>query len=483
MSVIMKAIKYLLAGALLIATVPAMAQDADFKTMLQPISKELKANPGNPLAAKDLVKKYTKEFKKNPEALVSLGYEFFAAKTYDKANELADQVLAKNQNFGPAYILKGDIAAMQDNGGDASMWYQQAMQMDPKNEEGYIKFASVNRKANPVEAEKAWQELKRQRPDISIEAMAAHNFYLTGDMSKAIEYFDKADINKLEKHSLSEYATAAYYSGDQEKSLKIANFASSKFPEEVAFHRQAMRANNELGKYKEALESAQKILNDTCKKTSFDYENYGRALKGIGQYDQAVEQYKKAMELEPDDIKPLQLISEAYQAAGNEDKALEYNQLYMSKNADAKPSDYAKLASIYIDKAKKGDSKEENVKKAADIYQSLATKFPSIAGWAYNQAGNGASDAGLDDLAATYYQKTIDLLENKQDRDADETKYLIQAYQLIGYYYWATKNDLEAAKPYYQKLIVLSPDDKNAKAALAPPAEETTEQAEQSGQK
>lgn len=478
----MKTIKYLLAGLLLVSAIPTMAQDVDFKTMLPPIAKEIKANPGNPMAAKDLVKKYTKEFKKNPEALVALGYEFFAAKTYDKANEMADLVLAKNRNFGAAYILKGDIAAMQDNGGDASMWYEQAMRMDPKNEEGYIKFASVNRKANPVEAENAWQELKRQRPDLSIEAMAAHNFYLTGNMPKAIEYFDKADLNKLEKNSLSEYSTAAYYSGDQEKSLKIANFAAGKFPAEVAFHRQAMRANNELGKYKEALASAQRILNDTCKKTSFDYENYGRALKGIGEYDQAVAQYKKAMELDPDDIKPLQLISEAYQAAGNEDMALQYNQMYMDKNSNATPSDYAKLASIYIDKAKKGDNKEENVKKATDIYTTIATKFPSIAGWAYNQAGNGASDAGLEDVGASYYQKTIDLLANKQDRDADETKYLIQAYQLIGYYYWATKQDLEAAKPYYEKLIVLSPDDKNAKAALAPPVEENAEQTEQAQQ-
>ena len=75
-------------------------------------------------------------------------------------------------------------------------------------------------------------------------------------------------------------------------------------------------------------------------------------------------------------------------------------------------------------------------------------------------------------MSAQFYQKTIDLLGNKENRDADETGYLKQAYQLIGYYYWVTKNDLEAAKPYYQKLIVIDPNDKNANAALNPaPAE------------
>ena len=120
---------------------------------------------------------------------------------------------------------------------------------------------------------------------------------------------------------------------------------------------------------------------------------------------------------------------------------------------------------------------QANIAQANKIYETIATKFPSIAGWVYNQAGNSSSDAGFEDLGASYYQKTIDLYANKADRDADETKYLIQAYQLIGYYYWATKNDLEAAKPYYEKLLILSPDDKNAKAALTP-VENTTEATE-----
>ena len=473
----MKAIKYLFVGVLLTASASALAQEVNYKTFLPSIAKELKANSGNALAAKDLVKKYEKTFKKDPEALIALGYEFFNAKTYDKANELADLVLAKNKNMGAAYILKGDIAAIQDNGGDASMWYEQAMRMDPKNAEGYVKFASVNRKANPVEAENAWKELKKQIPDFPVEAEAAPNFYITGNMAKAIEYFEKCDINKLEKYRLSEFSTAAYYAGNQQKSLEIANFAANKFPKEMGFQRQALRANNELGNYQDALANAEKILNDTCKKTTFDYNNYGKALKGIGQYDKAIAQYNKAMELDNQDIKPLQYISEAYQAAGNEDKALEYNQKYMDKNENATPSDYVKLASIYVDKAKKGVDAQANIAQANKIYETIASKFPSIAGWVYNQAGNSSSDAGFEDLGASYYQKTIDLYANKADRDADETKYLIQAYQLIGYYYWATKNDLEAAKPYYEKLLILSPDDKNAKAALTP-VENTTEATE-----
>ncbi len=33
---------------------------------------------------------------------------------------VADAVIAKFKNYGDAYILKGDIYAMQDNGGEAA---------------------------------------------------------------------------------------------------------------------------------------------------------------------------------------------------------------------------------------------------------------------------------------------------------------------------------------------------------------------------
>lgn len=472
----MKAIKYLLVATLLTASATvSLAQQPDYKAMLQPITKTLNANPGNVLAAKDEVKQYTKAFKKNPEALEALGEAYLMAKTYDKANEYADLALAKNKNFGAAYILKGDVAAMQDNGGDASMWYQQAMTMDPKNPEGYMRYANVNRKASPEESEKALKALKQNCPDFPIEAEAAHTFYTAGNYSKALEYYNQANMNTLEDWRISEYAVTAYMDNQKDKALEVALFGINKFPNNISFQRIALWTNTDLGKFQDAINNAQKILNDTCKKSTRDYTYYGLALKGAGQYDSAIEQYNNVLEMDKQDTKTLQYIAEAYLAAGNEDKAIEYSQMYMDKNPNATPSDYAKLANDYVAKAKKDVDKQDDINKALAIYDNMATKYPSIAGWAYNQAGNGASDAGLDDLGAKYYQKTIDLLGDKANRDDVETSYLKQAYKLIGYYYWVTKNNLEAAKPYYQKLIVLDPTDKNANAALAPaPAEEST---------
>lgn len=149
----MKAIKYLCSVALVLGlSAPVMAQEADYGSALEPISKALKANPSFD-AVKGLVKDYQKNYKKDPAALVSLGNTFLSAKLYDQANAMADLALKRDKNYGDAFILKGDIEAMKDEGGDAAMWYNQCMQLDPKNPTGYLRYASVYRKRAPEEAD------------------------------------------------------------------------------------------------------------------------------------------------------------------------------------------------------------------------------------------------------------------------------------------------------------------------------------------
>ena len=78
-------------------------------------------------------------------------------------------------------------------------------------------------------------------------------------------------------------------------------------------------------------------------------------------------------------------------------------------------------------------------------------------------------------------------MENKADRERSETNYLATAYRNGGYITWSTLNDSEAAKPYFEKLIQLDPNNSLAKkffeaekaaqeAAAAAAAEEGAEQ-------
>lgn len=446
---------------------PAMAQEVNYKDALKPIETTLKAGVSDAKAFDKELKEYQKVFKKNPKALVALGNALVIAKEYDKGNAVADAVIAKFKNYGDAYILKGDIYAMQDNGGEAATWYGQCMTMDPKNPQGYISYARVYQKIDPNGSAEALQKLKEINPDYPVEAENGHTYYANGNYEKAYENFSKANHATMEEYIFYEYCFTAYVLNKKEEALSLCQEGMKKYPKDTAFQILGMRSAVDTQKFDEALQYATAIMNNAdVKKNSSIYSYYGLALDGNKQYDQALEQFNKAIEINKEDAKPYQYMSQTYKNMGNEDKALEYAQLYMDKNPNAAPSDFVKMAEIYNAKAQKGGTdKAANVEKAIAVYNSFAAKYPQLKAYADLQAANIAFQNELDDKALENYQKVINEVENKQ-YDEDEKGYLMTAYKNAGYIYWSSKNDLETAKPYFEKLIKLDPNNSLAKKAL-----------------
>ena len=465
----MKTMKYLAMGALVMGlSAPVMAQTVDYKPQLEAITKVIT----NDAAAKPLVKAYLKTFKKSPEALVALGNAYLMAKDYDKAtreqlaNEYADMALARNKNFGDAYILKGDIEAINDDGGEAAMWYQQSMMLDPQNPEGYMRYANVNRKVSPEESARALNELRKIRPDYPVDAETAYSYYTANQFDKALEYFAKCDRNQLDEGKLFAYAFSAYHNNQKDKALELAEYGVGKFPKRLTLKRLALYSAVDLKKYDKAIAFAEDAIKSSTTPLAQDHIFYGLALKGAERFDDAVAQFQKAAQVDPSEVTAYQYISETYAAKGDEDKAIEFAKMYMDKKTDASPSDYSKMANIYMQKAEKGIDKEANFAKGAEVFESMAAKFPTIAAYPYLQIGNWALVLDLNDECVKPYEKVVSMLSGKSNLDSDEQGYLKEAYSRLGLYYWSVKDDLEAAKPYFQKVYDMDPTDENAKRAL-----------------
>lgn len=60
--------KYFVVGALLSISATSMAQDVNYNTALEPISKAMKENPA---VVEKMAKAYISQFKKDPQALIS----------------------------------------------------------------------------------------------------------------------------------------------------------------------------------------------------------------------------------------------------------------------------------------------------------------------------------------------------------------------------------------------------------------------------
>lgn len=467
----MKAIKYLLAGALMAVTsTPVMAQDV--QSQVDAIAKVIKENKSNPEAVEDQVKDFVKENKKNAIALAGLGRAYLDIKDTVNAKKYAKMAVDRGEKDAEGYILLGDIEALGNDGGAAATWYQQATLMDPQDPQGYIKYASVYRKRSPELSVQMLEKLRAVDPSYPVDAEAGHFFYGANKLDKAVEHYGKVDLNQLKDNYLTEYATAELLLANSKKSLEVALFGVNKNPRSAAMNRITFYNYTDLKDYKNALKYADALFNksDSAKISARDYQYYGYAFMGDSAYDQAIEQFKKALEMNAELNDVRKQLSDAYIAKKDFTNGLAFYDEYLSKVEKPSVPDLDGLAQLYMQQASSIDSmttdKINAFKKADEVYGRIASESPSNKLYAtlmrarINSQLDPESTQGL---AKPYYEEYVQLA---QTENADNPKLLIEPYLYLGYYY-IVKEDNATAKSYYEKILAIDPQNATATQALS----------------
>lgn len=468
----MKVLKYFFVGALTLCfSAQAMAQDV--KAQVEAITKVIIANKNNPDAVKDQVKEYVKLNKKNSTALAGLGRAYLDIKDTLNTRKYAEMAIKVGKKDASGYLLMGDLAAYNNDGGEAAMWYETAINQDPKDPTGYIKYARVYQKVDAAGAEEKLRQLVTLDPNYPVDAEIAHMYYSNNKFAKALENYQKVDKAKLEDDKLTEWALAAYFLGKSTESLDASEYGAQKYPRSAGLNRLTFYNYTDLKDYDKALTYADALFNksDSAKFVSRDYLYLGHAYKGAGKTAEAVENFNKSYELDNTQNDVLKLISDSYLAGKDYDKAVEYLQKYISNNDQKKVSDYTSLAKIYMYMADDASRKTEALQKADQVYAELATAFPNNEDYATYQRAHVHHALNPDvkkGEAKPYYEKYAQLLEGKTDRSSAENSTLAEAYNYLSVYY--IQNDNTAtAKEYASKLIQLQPENETAKQIIALP--------------
>lgn len=469
----MKTVKCLLIGVLATAmSTPSMAQDN--KTTIDAIAKVIKADPE---AAKEQVKDVYKKNKKNAEVLAGIGRAYFDAKDTANAKIYANYAIKANKNYGAGYILLGDIEVVKDDGGAAAGWYQQAIYFDPKNPDGYFKYANIYRGRSPEEAVSKLNELRAQRPDIAVDALAARILYSSNRLEQSLDYYDKVtDKSKLEDVDITNYATEAWMLQKRDKSLEMARYGLTRNARKAAWNRLIFYNLTDMGQTEEALKYADALFNasDSAKISGFDYTYYGTALKNAKQYDKAIEMFKKALEENKDNADLLnsnrKSLSDAYLAVEDFNNAMLYYEEYLKNTSKTTASDMAGLATIYMKMATTltGDQQKEALKKADTVYAQLGEKFPEnidFANFMRARVNSNLDPETKEGLAKPFYEAIVNSLAGKSDRDRADNARLSEAYRYLGYYY-LVKDDKATADGYWNKVLEIDPNNATAKQAL-----------------
>ena len=472
----MKAIKYLFTAALLTGfSSAAMAQDGT-KADIDAVKKIISSKPAD---LDKQMKPYYKENKKNAENLVAFGREFMAAKDTANAKTYANYALQASKNkCAAAFILLGDIEAISDNGGGAAAQYEQAIYVDPKNPDAYYKYANVYRKISPSGAVAKLNELRQQRPDIAVDALAGRIYYMSNEFDKALAAYDKADKNKMEERDLSDYAMSAFFKQKYDKALEVAKFGLSKNPRHAAFNRLAFFNSTELKKYEDALMYADALFNksDSAKFSYYDYTYYGNALIGAKQPQKAIEMYEKALKQEDMDNKAkragvVKQLSDAYRDMEDFPNAIKHYKDYLASMEKPTANDLAALASLHMQHGAtlKDNEQAEAFKMADETYADLAQKYENAIEYATFMRArvNGQMDPDQSKgLAKPYYEKLVELIGPKTELDATEKARLKESYHYLISYYFIQKEDKATAKDYAAKMLVIDPENQIAKQVM-----------------
>lgn len=462
-------------SALLVSSAPAMAQNNN-KAIIDNVTKIIASKAPN---TEDQVKEIFKANKKNPEVLVGIGQAYLNVKDTANASKYAELALKRDNKYAKAWILKGDISVMKDDGGEAAQNYQNAMYFDPKEPDGYYKYALVQRGVNPQAAVDALEQLRQNRPDFPVDAYSGRIFYNAGKFEDAVKAYAKvSNLTSMEDQDITNYAISNWLLGNRDKAVSICQTALSKNPRKAAWNRVAFYCYTDMKNTDQSLAYADKLFNqsDSAHFTGEDYTYYGTALKLAKKYDEAVNAYEKALDINKGNEKQTKLIygnlSEVFMEKQDFDKAVEY----LKKSFGAEPTfdEYYQLADIY---SRVGDAMvkakdtraNDTYSKAIDIYKSMKDKFPkykTTCNYLLADTYGKMDPESKQGLAKPFYQEIINTLGSVTDLQGGEKQMLNAAYFYMMVYEINVKKDLASAKNYAQKLQTIDPDNEYAKQVL-----------------
>jgi tetratricopeptide (TPR) repeat protein len=470
----MKTIKYLLLGAAMATfTTNAVAQN-EHQAVIDQVTKIIESKAAD---TESQVKDIFKANKKNADVLTAIGRAYFNINDTANAQKYAELAVKRNQGFGAAYVLLGDIAVKKDDGGAASQWYQNAIYFDKKNPEGYRRYAQINSKVDPAGSVATLEQLRAERPDYPVDLISAEIWDKAGNLNKALSYYEKVDKGQMEDYQLVSFALDYFLKGEFDKSFSVSSFGNSKFPKNAALNRISFYNLTNLKRYDEALNYANALFNssENVKISESDHLYYGYAYLGKKDYDNAIAEFQKSIELNTDNATDksdaLKNISTAYQNKSDYTNAANYYDQYLKSLKEISASDYAGLASIYLTQASevKGAEQTAAYKKADQIYSELAEKFPSVKDFAtlWRARINSYMDPDMKTYGAKpYYQALAESLSaNAANLDASDKSHLLEAYQYLGFYFYKIDNKTEYTK-YWNKVLELDPTNTTAKQVL-----------------
>lgn len=436
---------------------------------------------GNVDAAKDFFKEAEKINKKDAKIRVDIARAYYNADKvkYNKQwNDALKDAKKKDKKESAIYIFEGDVFADEQKYGDSAGYYEMAITFDAERPIAYVKYANTYFRINPTVAIQKLEEIVAKNPNSALaQRELAEKYYENNQWTKAAEQYKNVIDNPNHFASDDErYVVLLYFGKNYQESLSRAQAQLQKTPTSFLMKRMVFLNQAALEQYAEAEKSAIDFFGSASADnllSSNDYTTYGDVLKKLGKEEEALGEYEKAVEINPDKVELLKDLSSAYstaatattdsvKAANYHHKSAELYKKFIDKG-DYSTNDLFVLAGRYqnvIATALNDTLKSKAFEKANKVIDEVLERVPDDYRIAQRKARIALTYEGNDrskGLAVAPYNQMMEILNN--DTTIDESKKkgaFMEAYMYIAAHYLAIK-DSATAKSYYLKYLELDP--------------------------
>ncbi len=436
---------------------------------------------GNADAAKDFFKDAEKINKKDAKIRVDIARAYYNADKvkYNKQwNDALKDAKKKDKQESAIYIFEGDMFADEQKYGDSAGYYEMAITFDAERPIAYVKYANTYFRINPDVAIKKLEEIVAKNPNSALaQRELAEKYYENNQWTKAAEQYKNVIDNPNHFASDDErYVVLLYFGKNYQESLSRAQAQLQKNPNAFLMKRMVFLNQAALGQYAEAEKSAVEMFKSASEDnllSSNDYTTYGDVLKALGKEEQALGEYEKAVEINPDKVELLKDLSGAYSSAATSTtdsiKAANYHlksaELFAQfiEKGDHSTNDLYILAGRYqnvVATALNDSIKNAAYEKANAVIDSVLVKVPEDYRIAQRKARIALTYEGTDrskGLAVAPYNLMMETIDKDTAIDPEKKKdAFMEAYMYLASYYLANK-DTATAKSYYLKYLELDP--------------------------
>lgn len=272
----------------------------------------------------------------NVEGLITYGGMMAELNRWDEAERLFSMAITEKPDFAEAYHNYGAFLHLKGEIPRAVQYYQKAYTLDSGHIGSMVNAARGLRQLGKLEdAHLVLHRILDQGANIDAMDVLGLVYFQMGRIPESISLYE--DLNRENPNNTevaTHYAQVLANGGETDKAERILLNVLKTNPDHLEALQFLANVLGQKGLHEKALLYLEKGINihtDKDGKQALEnmYFQHGNHHKDLKQYDQALQSYKKAVELQPGNIKAHVNIGAIYHLKGNFRKAREHYQIVL----------------------------------------------------------------------------------------------------------------------------------------------------------